>query len=189
MKIWFTSDTHFGAKRTLELSKRPFETVKEMDNCLIENWNKKVSSDDFIYHLGDFGDFNNLKNLNGKIILLLGNYEENEMRDKFKNDFISYHKFLKEKGFYEIIRYPTYFNIENNRLNDTDNKSFFICHKPIDCKPGRFNLFGHIHAAQMIKKFGLNVGVDCHHFYPINIDTILFYKTAIEKYYDINVFL
>ena len=40
--IWFTSDTHFGAKRTLELSRRPFNTVREMDLEMISNWNKRV---------------------------------------------------------------------------------------------------------------------------------------------------
>ena len=38
---WFaTSDTHFGAERTLELSRRPFRNVGEMDLTLISNWNK-----------------------------------------------------------------------------------------------------------------------------------------------------
>ena len=30
-KIWFTSYTHFGSERTLQLSKRSFKSVKEMD--------------------------------------------------------------------------------------------------------------------------------------------------------------
>ena len=34
-KIWFTSDTHFSSERTLELSKRPFKSVEEMDKILI----------------------------------------------------------------------------------------------------------------------------------------------------------
>jgi hypothetical protein len=40
----------------------------------------------------------------------------------------------------------------------------------------------------MIKPYGLNVGTDCHNFKPINEETILFYKNAIEKHYDDNVF-
>lgn len=31
MRIWFTSDTHFGSERTLRLSKRPFNSVEEMN--------------------------------------------------------------------------------------------------------------------------------------------------------------
>lgn len=78
-KIWFTSDTHFSSGRTLELSKRPFKTVEEMDNTIIENWNSIVGKDDVVFHLGDFGDYNKVKELNGKIILITGNYERNDM--------------------------------------------------------------------------------------------------------------
>ena len=45
-KIWFTSDTHFSSERTLELSKRPFRSVEEMDKILIENWNSVVGENE-----------------------------------------------------------------------------------------------------------------------------------------------
>ena len=40
--IWFTSDTHFGQQRTLNLSKRPFKGVREMNLSIIEKWNSLV---------------------------------------------------------------------------------------------------------------------------------------------------
>ena len=46
-----------------------------MDWKLIENWNKIIHINDTVYHLGDFGSLWPLKYLNGKIILILGNYE------------------------------------------------------------------------------------------------------------------
>ena len=49
-------------------------------------------------------------------------------------------------------------------------------------------MFGHIHKLQMVKKNGLNVGVDCHNFKPISLEEVLWYKNAIENHYDINVF-
>jgi len=33
---------------------RPFESIEEMNEALIENWNELVSRGDRIYHLGDF---------------------------------------------------------------------------------------------------------------------------------------
>ena len=63
--IYFTSDTHFGSQRTLELSKRPFANVGEMDFALMTNWNKTVSQEDVVYHLGDFGNYNMAQYLNG----------------------------------------------------------------------------------------------------------------------------
>jgi hypothetical protein len=41
----------------------------------------------------------------------------------------------------------------------------------------------------MVKRNGLNVGVDCHNFCPIPIETVLFYRDAILNAYDENVFL
>lgn len=63
-----------------------------------------------------------------------------------------------------------------------------ICHKPTDKKDNIFNLFGHIHGRQMVKEFGLDVGVDAHNYKSISID-VYFYKTAIEKHYDRDVFI
>jgi hypothetical protein len=41
----------------------------------------------------------------------------------------------------------------------------------------------------MVKRNGLNVGVDCHNFYPVSVETIVFYTVAIKKHYDENVFM
>ena len=78
-KIWFTADTHFGSQRTLELSKRPFETVTEMDSAIIHNWNSVVSGKDTVYHLGDTGNPKMFHFLNyGRLFLLPGNYDTDE---------------------------------------------------------------------------------------------------------------
>lgn len=49
-------------------------------------------------------------------------------------------------------------------------------------------LFGHTHGRQMIKKYGLDVGVDAHNFYPISKETVEFYMNAIKNNYDEEVF-
>ena len=48
---------------------------------MINKWNKTVKPDDIVFHLGDFGDYNLRKHLNGKIILICGNYED-KLTDK-----------------------------------------------------------------------------------------------------------
>lgn len=51
--IFFTADTHFGRSNVIQYEKRPFRTVDEMDEALVENWNRRVSPEDDIYILGD----------------------------------------------------------------------------------------------------------------------------------------
>ena len=66
--IFFTSDTHFNAQRTLDLSKRPFNDLNEMNSTLINNWNSVVGKNDIVFHLGDFGDYRFREFLNGDIM-------------------------------------------------------------------------------------------------------------------------
>ena len=53
-KIWFTSDLHFGHDKEFLWGPREFSSVDEMNETLIENINKKVKEDDYLYILGDF---------------------------------------------------------------------------------------------------------------------------------------
>lgn len=79
--VYFTSDTHFNHNSILKFCNRPFETIEEHDNKLIENWNSVVGLDDTVFHLGDFcfGGAPKWKEirsqLNGHIILIVGNHK------------------------------------------------------------------------------------------------------------------
>jgi calcineurin-like phosphoesterase family protein len=193
MAIYFTSDTHFGEQRALELSKRPFETTDEMDNAIIENWNKVVAPEDTVFHLGDFGNFDIRTKLAGKIILIEGNYEEKLPFTKRKE----LEQLFESRGDKYIMKINGHASAEfTYNGGDINAITFRMCHRPDDCIKDRttvpktkFNLFGHIHGRQMIKWYGIDVGVDAHHFAPISLDDVLFFRNAIVKgYYDSNVF-
>lgn len=176
-KIWYTSDTHFGSERTLELSKRPFKSVEEMDNTIISNWNKVVAPEDYVFHLGDFGDYERVKELNGKIVLVKGNYENKDTLTTLED--------LKNYGFIRVHGNACHYFIKKG------SEKYFISmgHEPSKVKSyNGINLFGHVHKLCMIKPYGLNVGTDCHNFYPIDFDTVLFYYNAIKNHYDNEVF-
>ena len=196
-KIFFTSDTHFGSERTLELSKRPFISVEKMDEVLIRNWNSVVDSHSIVYHLGDFGDIETAKSLNGEIFLIPGNYEY----DNENNIFSIY----KGGNKFDVNKYEFIEALNKNFINplfpDDDNLLMPVklmnniygshipsYHKYIPDNKDYFYLFGHIHKLQMVKRYGLNVGTDCHNFTPISYEDVLFYKNGIEKYYDNEVF-
>ncbi len=86
--IFVISDTHFNHTNILSFkadghSIRTFNDAEEMNECMIENWNKVVKDHDIVYHLGNVY-FNKKKpmlidqilyRLKGKKRLILGNHD------------------------------------------------------------------------------------------------------------------
>jgi len=52
--LFFTADTHFNHYNILRYCARPFETIEEHDQTLIDNINQLVKPNDILWHLGDF---------------------------------------------------------------------------------------------------------------------------------------
>lgn len=131
--VFLISDTHFGHNNICTFLRtdgvttlRPFANADEMDEVLIERWNKVVGVHDKVYHLGDVAiarrKIATMARLNGKKVLIKGNH------DIFK---------LKE--------YTPYF-YDIRAFHKLDN--FVLTHIPIheQCL-GRFhgNVHGHMH--------------------------------------------
>lgn len=51
---FFTADTHFGHWNIAKYCHRPFLSVEEMDQTLLDAINRVVGPHDILYHLGDF---------------------------------------------------------------------------------------------------------------------------------------
>ena len=59
--IWLVSDTHFFHSNILKFTDdngefirgKLFDTVEQMNECMLENWNSVVKPGDKVYHLGD----------------------------------------------------------------------------------------------------------------------------------------
>ncbi|MCQ3936321.1 MAG: hypothetical protein DPW18_04660 [Chloroflexi bacterium] len=171
MTTFFTADTHFGHQRTLEFSRRPFADAAAMDAALTANWNSVVKPEDTVYHLGDFGSAESLRyleSLHGRILFLPGNYDTPDLVEAIARRC-------------QIIEPNTVVEVEGHR--------FQLIHEPEEATAGEFFLFGHVHQLQMVKRNGLNVGVDCHFFRPIDLQVVLFYQNAILHHYDDNVFM
>jgi calcineurin-like phosphoesterase family protein len=165
-KIFFTADTHFGHENIIKFCNRPFISVEEMNEVLIENWNSVVSDDDEIYHIGDFGWKNNklnieiLRRLNGIKYLIQGNHDKKLIKDRaIRNEFEwikDYYELEHEDSFIVMCHYP--FKVWN--------KNYY----------GAINLFGHSHGKTKTEANQLDVGVDVHNFKPISLDSILLKK-------------
>jgi calcineurin-like phosphoesterase family protein len=117
--IYVISDTHFWHRKIKEYCGRPDRWY----STLIDNWNRKVGTDDTVLHLGDFalGNFNRTKAirsfLNGNIYLVKGNHDRHGkqwyadagitvipsfmIQEKSKTIYFT-HRPIKTEGFYGI---------------------------------------------------------------------------------------
>ena len=178
--MFFTSDTHFSQERAMELSKRPFKNVREMDWTMIDRWNSVVGPNDTVYHLGDFGESWPVEYLNGNIVFVKGNYER-DGKSPVPPDV------------------TIYGDGESLTLKDAGRPWLIMAHEPTRAlaiqkkKSGDGKLipvaFGHIHGRQKVKEWdGYDVGVDANNFTPVSRDDLFFYFNAIEKgFYDQDV--
>lgn len=161
MTIWFTSDRHFGHARIIELAKRPFTSVEEMDEALIANHNAKVRAGDIFYDLGDFafGDHDRyLSQLNGEGHLLPGNHDH---RSRLK----------KVKGWHKVEE-----KLVHLKLPDTTE--LVLCHYALrvwrNSHHGAIHLYGHSHGGLPGDSKSCDVGVDCPwtRFAPVSLEEI-----------------
>lgn len=78
---YFTSDYHWGHANVLQYDARPFETIKEHDETIVENHNKIVRPTDHLWFLGDLslGDLAKaeemLRGMNGVKHFIKGNHD------------------------------------------------------------------------------------------------------------------
>ena len=150
-----------------------------MNKELVRRWNNKVGPNDIVYHLGDFGDYELLKLLNGKVTLICGNYE----KDEYRKDFKTFREKLLKKGFVDVIEDGVY--LDKSVLGER----VYLTHKPTnhakDCK----TLFGHVHTISLVKEFGFNVCVTFHYYAPISAETAKRYLAHLNSSADLDVFI
>ena len=90
----YISDLHFGHSNIIRFDSRPFDSVEEMNQILISNWNKAVKNGDTTYILGDFcwGKepewIEILNKLNGNKVLIRGNHDLKQMSRTLKDKFL-----------------------------------------------------------------------------------------------------
>lgn len=174
-QVYFTSNTYFSDEKQVKAKITPFKSVEEMDADLISRWNSVVSPKDIVYHLGDFGKYNNVKKLNGKIYLICGNHE----KWVYGRDFEGFRSKLKEMGFADVFKSGIF--LDKKVLGE----KIYITYKAKDCKKEGMNLFGQSHVIGGNIKNGFNVSAMYNDYTPISVDrvksNINFIKENIKK--------
>ena len=176
-RVFFTSDTHFGHNNIMKFCQRPWKTVEEMDNALIQNWNSVVEENDIVFHLGDFAFAPNwrwkelLEKLNGRIYLIMGNHDVS----RWPGDKVM-----------ELFE-----RVENQMLLKIDGYKVYLNHFPFLCYAGTYRnpkiasmqLFGHVHMhdnsvgkdderLQYLFPYQYDVGVDNNNYTPISWEEV-----------------
>ncbi|HBT0444859.1 TPA: hypothetical protein MA058_003515 [Klebsiella pneumoniae] len=154
--IHFVSDLHFLHKNILKYNRNNFCNVDEMNESLVEEWNKVVKQTDLVFNLGDICIGNPIKalpylqRLNGFIIHLKGNHDNPLMQEKLQPQLLK-HLFLD----------TPYLKININ------NQDIILCHYPIaswdGMSRGSIHLYGHCHGSFSLQHSmgkSLDVGVD-----------------------------
>jgi calcineurin-like phosphoesterase family protein len=156
--IFFTSDTHFGDHRVLNIGKRPFADVAEMDRALTANWNAAVGPGDEVWHLGDVarraGDTAGAAGrLQGRKHLVRGN-----------ND---------PPG---TVAAPGWASVQDYAELEVDGRRLVLCHYAFrswnGAGRGAINLHGHSHGRLRPFPRQYDVGVDARDFRPVELDQL-----------------
>ena len=177
--MFFTADTHFGHANILDLCKRPFETIEEMNETIIKNWNAKVTGADTVFIVGDmffrFKDVESiLRRLNGKKHLIIGNHD-----GTWLNDYYAYKYFAEVTDF---------------KVTSNGEHAITLCHYPLltwKHEKRSYMIHGHIHADTTDDFFPLickrenllNAGVDVNGFAPVTFDELLLNNQKFKKDY------
>lgn len=160
-KVLFTADTHFGHGGALGMFRRPFASVAEMDEALVERWNARVAAIDTVWHLGDFGvrlprarvaDL--LDRLHGTKRLVAGNTDGPGVR--------------AAAGWASVQDYAEL---------ELEGRWLILCHYPFRtwnrAWRGAINLHGHSHGRLPPGPRQIDVGVDVWDFRPVSLAEIL----------------
>ena len=159
MNNWFISDTHFSHFNIIRYTGRPFLSVDEMNERLIENWNAVIMPEDTVFFLGDFGlgttDFlTSLCNqLSGNKICIRGNHDETATK-------------MRTIGF-NLVLESAFIKIGRHLVE--------LIHIPSESPPPHFQFHGHVHEKRPNKIINrqLNLSVEVWDYKPVSEKTLV----------------
>lgn len=161
---FLVSDTHFSHKGITQFLRqdgtkvRPWDDPDEMDEAMVDRWNKVVNPKDKVYHLGDVvinrKALKILSRLNGDKVLIRGN-----------------HDIFRLEEYLEYFRDLRAYHVMNGCI---------LSHIPLHVESlGRFgvNIHGHLHERRVmldgkVDPRYFNVCVEHTNFQPISLETV-----------------
>lgn len=185
--LWFISDTHFNHSSILQLCNRPFNTIEEHDQKLIDNWNSVVGPNDTVFHLGDFcfggaPKWREIRDqLNGHIILILGNHDIRNMTQGIVNmfDYITQQMRIEIDGRVVYLNHFPFLTFAHWNPDVYHNNIFYALSGHTHLRKGDTGFDAKFTANYLPTQY--DVGVDLNNYSPISwteIDNRIKYQIA-----------
>jgi calcineurin-like phosphoesterase family protein len=180
MTVFFTGDTHFLHSNIIKYCKRPFKHTDEMNETIIENWNKLITDNDEVYHLGDFSLSSPEKSewiicrLKGKKYLIHGNHDHKNVLKRLEQHFI----WIKDAYMLTVQDVNPYAPIKAMSVYSTKNQMIWLSHYAHRTWPqqhyGVWHLYGHSHGTlpDDPNNLSMDAGTDVHNFKPISYEEV-----------------
>ena len=172
-KVFMTSDLHLCHDREFLYKPRGFNTIWEMNETIVNNWNSIVNMGDQIYVLGDLMLNDNdtgiklIKQLKGDIHIIRGNHDT-DTRMQLYNDCYNIVE-ITEGQFFKYDKYHFYLSHYPCIVSNYD------ADKPL--KARTISLCGHSHTKDKFQDIdkGLifHVELDTNNCYPWLLDDII----------------
>lgn len=189
---FFTSDPHYYHLNVIKYCNRPYSSVEEMNEALVNNWNSVVTQEDEVYCLGDFSLASRpvevfSSRLLGKKLLVPGNHDfchSYHKKSRNPENQKKWIKFYEDHGWTVLPEQTTLdllgiamVNLCHHPYSDDEGDGNIAYHdkytkwRPVD--DGRILLCGHVHDRWVTKmspkgSLMINVGVDVHNHRPIS---------------------
>jgi len=176
--VWFTSDHHFGHANVIRYCNRPWATVEEMDEALVQKWNSVVGKNDLVYHLGDFTllGYNKfkeyVKRLSGIIRIVPGSHDARWLVPWRSN----MHRPPISANGCEVEATDSLLTLEIEDGKSEYPQVVVLCHYAMRVWDrshyGSIHLYGHSHGQLPGIGRSLDVGVDCWDYTPISLQQV-----------------
>lgn len=182
--IYFTSDWHLDHKNIIQYSNRPFNSIDEMNNCIIENVNAVAKpEEDDIFFLGDFAFGKNIERILDfrrrihceSFYIIFGNHDK--LLRKYA-DVLDHSRINVLGDYYEL---STYIGTGQKQKIVLSHYAFKVWNK---CHYGSYHLYGHSHGSLRDdpNSLSFDVGVDTNNFKPyslLDVEKIMKAKTFV----------
>lgn len=185
---WFTSDWHLSHANIMKYSKRPYDTVEEMNEGIISNAFSVLKKGDNLFYLGDLtfkqeeaeDILAKIHKRKVHIFWIVGNHDEKlnlEKLSKYCNEIIHQKVIKRNKTKIHLSHFPQ-MCWDNSFRNS-------------------FHLYGHIHSSspehkELEKRMSgksLNVNVDFHDMKMWNLHQVFEYMEARPNNWDYEIFI